>query len=102
MIRILFNDKMNCRILGPSHIGFVFKVDYFYCMPVHPSGLNLGRFFPRPNGVGHGLNTTIHVIVLGHEKVGEVAVKTTEARLPPGSNQLYSGVQYNSTKPHQM
>ena len=40
--------------------------------------------------------------MLGHLKVGEVAVETTEARLAPGSDQLYGGVQYNSTEPHQL
>ena len=38
----------------------------------------------------------------GHLKVGEVAVETAEARLAPGIEQLYSGVQYNSTEPHQL
>jgi hypothetical protein len=44
-------------------------------------------------------------LMLGHIKVAvevEVAVETTDARLAPGSEQLYGGVQYNSTEPHQL
>ena len=44
----------------------------------------------------------IFMFFMGHLKVGEVRVETTDAMLAPGSEQLYGGVEYNSTEPHQL